>query len=82
MNILERTRIEKTALEHGWENIITSDDMVVLAGSARHHAQATITRPTSREWHVTFNKPLLTKKVARDYPLTDAITSVSARLTN
>lgn len=79
MNILERTRIEKTALEHGWENIITSDDMAVLAGSARHHAQATITRPTSREWHVTFNKPLLTKEVARDYPLIDAITfSVSA----
>ncbi|MFI0399111.1 MAG: HNH endonuclease [Thiolinea sp.] len=79
MNILERTRIEKTALEHGWENIITSDDMAVLAGSARHHAQVSITRPTSHEWQVTFNKPLLIKEVARDYPLTDAITfSVSA----
>jgi hypothetical protein len=74
MNILERTRIEKTAHEHGWENIIASDDMAVLAGSARHHAQATITRPSSHEWHITFNKPLLTKEVARDYPLIDAIT--------
>ena len=79
MNILERTRIEKTALEHGWENILSSDEQAVLAGSARHHAQVSITRPSSDEWRVTFNKPLLTKEVARDYPLIDAITfSVSA----
>lgn len=74
MNILERTRIEKTAHEHGWENILSSDEQAVLAGSARHHAQVNITRPSSDEWQVTFNKPLLIKEVARDYPLIDALT--------
>ncbi|MEZ5534840.1 MAG: HNH endonuclease [Thiolinea sp.] len=67
MNILERAYVEKLALNHGWENIITSDERAVIAGSARHHAQVTITQPSSQESRITFNKILLTKELLRDF---------------
>lgn len=77
MNILERTRIEKLVLEHGWENILTSHESRVIAGSARHNAQVTITRSTSNEWLITFNKPLLTKALAQDFKQTSDCTTFS-----
>lgn len=67
MNILERSYIEKLALNHGWENILASDEQAVIAGSARHHAQVTITQPTNQEWQIAFNKTPLTKELLRDF---------------
>ncbi len=43
MNILQRTLIEKTGHENGFENILSGLDDWVLLGSARHRAQAAIT---------------------------------------
>jgi len=43
MNILQRTLIEKTGHENGFENILPNPDDGVLLGSARHRAQSAIT---------------------------------------
>ncbi|MGD0959365.1 MAG: HNH endonuclease [Methylomonas sp.] len=42
MNILQRTLIEKTGHENGFENILHSQEDFVVLGSARHGAQANI----------------------------------------
>lgn len=67
MNILERAYIEKLALNHGWENILASDTHAVIAGSARHRSQVTITQPINQEWQIAFNKTPLTKELLRDF---------------
>lgn len=43
MNILQRSLLEKTGHENGFENILPNADDSVLLGSARHRAQAAIT---------------------------------------
>ena len=42
MNILQRTLIEKTGHENGFENILSGMDDCVLLGSAQHRAQVAI----------------------------------------
>lgn len=42
MNTLERALIEKVGRENGWENVIESNDSVVVLASARHQAQLSI----------------------------------------
>lgn len=44
MNILQRTLLEKTGHENGFENILPNTIDSVLLGSARHRAQVAITQ--------------------------------------
>ncbi len=44
MNILQRTLVEKTGHENGFENVLSGSDYFVLLGSARHGTQVQITR--------------------------------------
>lgn len=72
MNILQRTLIEKTRHENGFENILPSIDGSVLLGSARHRAQATITLDKERlflEVHSPVAKHLYTELI-RSFPAT------------
>jgi len=43
MNIFDRALIEKTAIEHGWENVLRSTSEEIIFASSRHQAQARIT---------------------------------------
>lgn len=49
MNTLERALIEKVGRENGWENVIESNDSVVVLASARHQAQLSITSSNSAD---------------------------------
>lgn len=77
LNIFERTLIEKCATEHGWENILVSNDNNIIAASARHRVQTTITQPHSMQWLVTFDKHLLIKELLRDFKQSDDTLAIS-----
>lgn len=69
MNILDRTLIEKTAAEHGWENILNSSSSAILLGSARHQARIQISagQPPAR-WMVEIPESLLQQELSRTFP--------------
>jgi len=69
MNILERSLIEKAGCEHGWENVIESDDSLVALASARHPAQVTIRpQPSGSGWLVEVPAGLIRQELIRDWP--------------
>ena len=69
MNILDRTLIEKTAAEHGWENVLDSSSSAILLGPARHQARIQITagQPPIR-WSVELSEGLLQQELSRSFP--------------
>jgi putative restriction endonuclease len=69
VNTLERALIEKAGCEHGWENVIESDDFLVALASARHPAQVNITpQPSGSGWLVEVPAGLIRQELARDWP--------------
>ncbi|MBV5330585.1 MAG: HNH endonuclease [Chlorobium sp.] len=69
MNALDRALIEKAGCEHGWENVVRSDDFLVALASARHPAQVNITQQLSRSgWLVEVPGRLIRQELVRDWP--------------
>lgn len=70
MNIFIRALIEKTAIEHGWENVLRSTSEEIVIASSRHQAQARITpdRHLNR-WMVELPEGLLQQELSRSFPL-------------
>jgi len=66
MNALERSLVEKTAVENGWEYIVASSNAGVTLASARHKARVVI-RPgvPPPRWAVTVPAGLLRIELAR-----------------
>jgi hypothetical protein len=66
MNFLERSLIEKAAVENGWEYIVESSDAQVTLASARHKARVVI-RPgiSPIRWAVAVPTGLLRIELAR-----------------
>ena len=58
MDSLERALIEKAGYGHGFENISESSPERVVLFSARHRAEACVTRSTdtANQWHVVFRQ--------------------------
>lgn len=70
MNSFERSLIEKTAVEHGWENVLKSTSAEIFLASARHRAQARITPDQHLgKWMVELPSGLLQQEVSRSFPL-------------
>lgn len=70
MNFLERVLIEKAAHENGFENVLSSTEQEVLLSSARHRAQACITK-FENQWLLEITStvsPQLTAELARSFP--------------
>jgi putative restriction endonuclease len=69
MNFIERVLIEKAGHENGFENILTSTEGLVLLGSARHRAQAIITKSENKLWlEITSTvSPHLSAELARSF---------------
>jgi predicted restriction endonuclease len=66
MNTLERALIEKVGHEHGWENVLEGRDDLVLLGSARHRAHATITADGNGAcWRIELDDNRLMRELAR-----------------
>lgn len=70
LSILDRSLLEKTAGEHGWEHIIRSNSDEVLVGSARHPAQALISASDNKSarWNIQLSGEMLQLEVARSFP--------------
>jgi len=70
MNIFDRALIEKTAMEHGWENVLQSTSGEIFLASARHQAQARITPDQHLgKWVVELPGGLLQQELSRSFPL-------------
>jgi putative restriction endonuclease len=72
MNFIERVLIEKAGHENGFENVLTSEKELVLLGSARHRAQAIVTKSENKLWlKITSTvSPQLPAELARSFPTT------------
>jgi putative restriction endonuclease len=69
MNILERALIEKAGREHGWENVLESNDDLVLLSSARHRGQTTIAENSVEGgWYVEMPRGALSRELDRSLP--------------
>lgn len=75
MNSFERTLIQKTGYDHGWEVVVEDTPERVVLASALHNAQAYITEPLpGARWILTLRPSRLLReleRVERDYQLTD-----------
>lgn len=67
MSPLERSLIEKSAFDNGWENIVSRNEASIIAGSARHSAQVSITPIAVSQWQITFSKQTLTAELSRNF---------------
>lgn len=70
MNPLQRALLEKTGNDHGFENVVSSNDGAVTLASARHRAAVCIS-PVDSQLVVTFTSPaigLLNAELVRSYP--------------
>lgn len=67
MNILERSLLEKTANEYGWENVLQSTSTEICIASSRHQAQAKITQYLGK-WLVELPSGLLQQELVRSFP--------------
>ena len=69
MNIFDRALIEKTAMEHGWENVLQSTSAVAVIASSRHQAQARITPDQHLgKWMVELPGGVLQQELSRSFP--------------
>lgn len=76
MNILERALIEKAGHEHGWENVLERRDDLILLGSARHRAHATIiANCNGAGWRVELADNRLIRELARSLGIQPDATS-------
>jgi hypothetical protein len=70
MNLLDRSLIEKTANEHGWENVLQSTSAEIILSSARHQAHARITPDQHfTRWLVELPSGLHQQELSRSFPL-------------
>jgi hypothetical protein len=72
MNFIERVLIEKAGHENGFENVLSSMEEQVILGSARHRAQASITKSDNKLWlEITSTvSPQLPAELARSFSTT------------
>lgn len=70
MDSLERALIEKAGYGHGFENIRESSPERVVLFSARHRAEASVTRSadTADQWHVSFQQGPPPAELVRTLP--------------
>lgn len=67
MNILERSLIEKTGYDHGWENVRDSTEQCVILYSARHPAEASVVK-AGDAWQVSFPLGLAVRELEAVLP--------------
>lgn len=71
MNTLERSLVEKTGREHGWENILSSDEQIVVLASGRHKSVVKISKASHpSSWHIEISGNLIKKELKQSFPET------------
>ena len=70
MNTLERTLVEKTGADNGWECVLESRQEVVRLASARHSVSVEIIRrePHPEGYELRFSEPVELSELKRDLP--------------
>jgi hypothetical protein len=69
MNTLDRALIEKTGREHGWENILISNEEAVVLASGRHKAVVKISEADApASWFIEISGTLIKKELNRSFP--------------
>jgi len=72
MNLLQRALIEKAGHDNGFENVLPSDGLEVVLGSARHPTKVTVTATEDGFWGaIQSGSATLAQELTRTFPASD-----------